>query len=324
MGRFALSAVLAGLLVATTAAAQAPEKTYRIGILDASGRTDEAYYVAFYDKLRELGFVEGRNLVVIRRSAKGRTESLGPLATELATERCDVLVAPGNEAVLAALERGTSRTPIVVIAVDYDPQATGHIPSLAHPGGRVTGVSAIQSVLPAKRLELLKEMLPNVRRVAVLSDTGSTGQLEVARAAAKRLSLQLEVLDFKRTPYDYKAAFAEASKHRADALLVLGSANFVPARPLIPKLAIEHHLPSMFHHSVWAEAGGLVSYGPNFSDVFRQAAEQVAQILKGSKPGELPVGQPTKFELVINMKTAKALGVAIPREVLLRADRVIE
>jgi putative ABC transport system substrate-binding protein len=182
----------------------------------------------------------------------------------------------------------------------------------------------VQSLLPAKRLELLKELLPTAKRIAVLSDSASTGQLEVARAGARRLGLELQVLEFKQAPYDYERAFADAVRGKADALLVLGSANFVPARPLIPQLALKHRLPSMFHHSVWAGAGGLVSYGPNFSDVFRQAAEQVARILKGAKPAELPIEQPTKFELVINLKTAKALGLTIPQSLLLRADRVIQ
>ncbi len=304
--------------------AQQSGRTYRIGILGSSGRRTEPYYIAFDQRLRELGFAEGRNLVIEYRSSGGRIERLPELAADLARQNCDVLIAPGSEANLIAIKQATRDTPIVVMAVDYDLEATGHIASLARPGGRITGVSALQSVLPAKRLELLKELLPRARRIAVFSDAASTGQLEVARAGAKRLGVELQVLEFRRAPYDYESAFADAVRAKAEALLVLGSANFVPARPLIPELALKHRLPSIFHHSVWADTGGLLSYGPNFSDVFRRAAEQVSRILKGAKPAELPVEQPTTFELVLNLKTAKALGITIPQSIRVRADRVIE
>lgn len=299
-------------------------RTNHLCILDSSGRPDEPYYIAFVRRLNELGFVEGRNLVVAKRSSEGRIERLPELARELSREPCEVLVAPGSEANLVALERATHDTPIVVIAVDYDPQATGHVANLARPGGRITGVSAVQTVLPAKRVELLKELLPKMRKIAVLSDPGSLGQLEVARAGAKSLGVELQVLEFKRAPYDYDGAFAEATRGKAEALLALGSANFVSARPRITQLAAKHRLPSMFHHSVWADAGGLISYGPNFSDVFSHAAEKVARIFEGAKPADVPIEQPNKFELVINQKTARAIGVTIPRTLLLRADRVIE
>lgn len=322
--RIARVAIGAALYFSASALAQGPAPMHRLCMLDATGRTEEQYFIAFNNKLRDLGFVEGRNLIIERRSAGGRPEKLDVLAADLAKLNCHVLVAPGNESVLIALERQTSQTPIVVVAVDYDPQATGHVASLAHPEGRITGVSAIQSVLPAKRLELLMEAVPGSRRIAVLSDESSTGQLQVVRAAATHSNVQLEVFDFESAPYDYPTAFAQVTKRKADGLLVLGSANFVPARPLIAKLAIEHHLPSMFHHSVWAEAGGLISYGPNFSDVFARAAEQVALILGGKKPSEIPLAQPTKFELVVNMKTARALNVTIPPAFLARADRIID
>jgi ABC-type uncharacterized transport system substrate-binding protein len=303
--------------------AQLSGRTYRLGIV-SSGRRTEPYYVAFIQRLRELGFAEGRNLVIEYRTSGGRAESLPELAAELARQNCDVLLAPGTEATLVALEQATGDTPIVVVAVDYDPEVTGHIASLARPGGRITGISAVQSVLPAKRLELLKELLPKARTIAVFSDTASTGQLDVARAGAKRLSVELHVFEFKHAPYDYESALAEAVRAKAEALLVLGSANFVPARPLIPTLALKHRLPSVFHNSVWADAGGLLSYGPNFSDVFRRAAEQVGKILNGAKPAEMPVEQPTTLELVINLRTARTLGVTIPPSIRLRADRLIE
>jgi putative ABC transport system substrate-binding protein len=303
---------------------QFPGRTHRLGVLSASGVFDVPYWRAFRQRLRELGFVEGRNLEIVYRWSKKPTDTLFSLAADLARQNCDVLVSPGNEAILRALEQPGGETPIVVIAVDFDPVATGHVASLARPGGRITGVSALQAVLPAKRLELMKELLPKAVRVAVLTDPSGAGQLEVARAAATRLALEIQVLELERAPYDYAAAFAEAARKRAQAMLVLGSAFFVPARPLITRLAIEHRLPAMFHHSVWAEAGGLASYGANFSDIFSLAADQVVRVLKGGNPGDTPIEQPTRFELVVNLRTARAIGVTIPRPVLLRADRVIE
>src|SRR5262249_44890323 len=172
--------------------------------------------------------------------------------------------------------------------------------------------------------ESLHDMLPAARRIAGLADSTSAGHTAAAEGAAKRLGLELQVLEFKRAPYDYDKAFAEAVRAKAQALLALGSANFVPARRQITELALRHHLPSMFHHSLWAEFGGLMSYGLNFVKTFRRAAEQVGMVLNGRNPVEMPVEQPISFELVINLKTAKALGLTIPQSLLLRADKVIE
>ena len=304
--------------------AQQTERTYRIGWLASTGRRAEPYNIAFEQRLRELGFAEGRNLVVEFRATEGRPERLPALAADLAQQNCDVLLAPGTEANLAAIKQASWDTPIVMVAIDYDPVATGHIASLARPGGRITGVSQQQLELPAKRLGLLKELLPKAKRIAVFSDTGTAGQLKAVQAGAKRLGVALQVLEFTRTPYDYDSAFAESVRAKAEALLVLTSGTFVPARRLIPELALKHRLPSMFGNAVWADAGGLVSYAPNFSEFYRRAAEQVSLILKGAKPADMPVEQPTKFELVINLKTAKALGLTIPPLLLLQADRVIE
>ena len=283
------------------ALAQQAERTYRIGWLYAvAGLRTEPYNIAFAQRLRELGFAEGRNLVVEYRAAEGRMERLPELAADLARQNCDVLLAPGSEAVLAAIKQASRDTPIVVLANDYDPMATGHIASLARPGGRITGVSQLQSELPAKRLELLKDLLPKAKRIAVFSDSATAGQLEAVQAGAKRLGIALKVVAFKRAPYDYESAFAESVRAKAGALLVLASGFFVPARRQIPELALKHRLPSMFGNYLWAEAGGLLSYGPNFSEFYRRAAEQVSQILKGRKPSDIPVEQPTAFELVIN------------------------
>src|SRR5262245_2716625 len=309
------------------ARAQPTERTYRIGWLSTGSVSllrREPYNVAFLQRLSELGFVEGRNLVIEYRAAEGRTERLAELAADLAQKKCDVFLAPGPEISLIAIKKASRGTPIVMVANDYDPLATGHIASLARPGGRITGVSQLQSELPPKRLELLKELLPKAKRIAVFSDTVTAGQLEAAQASAHRLGVVLKVVEFKRAPYDYEHAFAEAVRARVDALLALVSGLFVPGRQRITELALKHRLPSMFGNYLWAEAGGLLAYGPNFSDFYRRAAEQISKILKGAHPAELPVEQPTTFELAINLKTAKALGITIPQSMRLRADRLIE
>jgi putative ABC transport system substrate-binding protein len=318
-----LVALGGGLAWPRFALAQQAGRTYRVGWLSSVSRTEPSN-MAFEQRLRELGFVEGRNLVIEFRTAQGRTERLPELAADLARRNCDVLLAPETEALLAAIKQTSGETPIVMVALDYDPVATGHISSLVRPGGRITGMTHIQSELPAKRVELLKELLPRVQRIAVLADSSNTGQLASAKAGARRLGIDLHVLEFSRAPYDYDSAFAEAVRAKAQALLALGSANFVPARRQITELALKHRLPSMFHHSLWAEFGGLLSYGPNFVNTFRRAAEQVGMVLNGRKPAEMPVEQPTSFELVINLKTAKALGLTIPQSLLLRADKFIE
>lgn len=264
---------IGGALVATRSAlAQQAVRVHRIGWLDSTGGRDQPYQRAFDQRLRELGFAEGRNVVIEFRTSHGRIERLPELAAELARQRCDVFVIPGADAGLRAITQASRDTPIVVVANDYDPVAAGHIASLARPGGRITGVSQVQGELPAKRLELLRELLPRVRRVAVLA---------------------------------------------------LASGNFVPARRRIPALALKHRLPSMFGNTLWAEAGGLLSYGPDFSTFYRRAAEQVARILGGASPADMPVEQPATVELVVNLETAMALGVKIPESIRVRADRVI-
>jgi putative ABC transport system substrate-binding protein len=215
-------------------------------------------------------------------------------------------------------------TPIVFVAVGFDPVATGDVASLARPGGRVTGVTALQSLLPAKRLELLKELLPGVSKVAVFANEQTSSQLSLVQGTARRLGLPLHVVDFKRPPFDYEAGIAEAVRAKVDALFVLGSALWVPARRKIPELALKVRLPSVFHHSQWAEAGGLMSYGFNFPWMYRRGADMVANILRGAKVGDIPMEQPTTFELAINLRTAKSLGITIPQSLMLRADKVIE
>jgi putative tryptophan/tyrosine transport system substrate-binding protein len=319
-----LTALGAVLLSPGVGLAQPAERSYRVGWLDSTGGRNEPYQLAFVQRLGELGFAEGRNLVIEFRTTQGRAERLPELAADLARQRCDVLLAPGTEPGLVALEKATRDVPIVIIANDYDPVAAGHVVSLARPGGRITGVSQLQSELPVKRLELLKDLLPKIRRVAVLSDVATVGQLHAVEAGAPGLGVTLHVTEFKSSPYDYESAFAESVRARAQALLALVSGNFVPARRLIPELALKHNLPSMFGNYLWAEAGGLMSYGPDFSEFYRRAAEKVALILNGTKPAEVPLEQPSAVELVINLKTAKALGLTVPPALRVRASRLIE
>ena len=305
--------------------AQAENRKYRLGVLTTSAATiKDAHWIEFFRRLAELGLVEGRNLTIERRQANERVEKLPALAAELARLKCDVFFTGGAAATLAALSGASKEIPIVVIAVDFDPVATGDVASLARPGGRVTGVTAMQSTMPAKRLELLKEMLPSVGRVAVFSNSQTTEQLSVVQGTSRRIGLELQVVDFKDPPFDYRKGFASAVSAKADALFVLGSGLWVPARRTIIDFSHSARLPSVFHHSGWVEAGGLMSYGFNFPAMWRRGAEMVAAVLRGAKASEMPMEQPSIFELALNLKTARIAGVKISQSILVRADRVID
>ena len=323
--RRSLLGLVALLATSRWAHAQGAGGLFRVGWLASTENSlREPYSLAFVARLRELGFVEGGNLSIIRRHGDGRIERLPERAAELVKLGSDVLFGGGPQAALNALMQASRDTPIVFLAVDFDPVSSGHVASMARPGGLVTGVTAAQSQLPAKRLQLIKELLPNSRIIAVFANDQTTQQLEVAREAAARLGLTLHVVHFKQLPYDYEAAFADAVRARADALFALGSAFFVPARRKIPQLAVQARLPSVFHHSQWAEFGGLMSYGFNFASMYRTCAEMVTKILRGAKAADIPMEQPTNFELTINLKTARALGIKIPPHFQLRVDRFFE
>ncbi len=321
-----LLAIGGGLLAAQRWSwAQVPGRSYRIGWLSSTAESfKEPYSLAFVQRLAELGFAEGRNLTIERRHACGRIENLPAVAVELAKLKSDAYFGGGTEAGLAALTQADRETPIVFLAVDFDPVLTGDVASLARPGGRVTGITALQSQLPAKRLELLKEMLPGVGKVAVLANEQTTTQLTVVQGTARRIGLELHLILMKRPPFDYEASFADAVRAKAGALFVLGSALWVPARRLITELALKHGLPTVFHHSQWVEVGGLMSYGFSFPQMYRRSAEIFASILRGAKPGDTPMEQPATYEFAINLKTAKALGIKLPQSLVVRADRVIE
>ncbi len=323
-----LAAVLSMLAAPLSVDAQPAGKVYRIGYL-STGSATSTYLrplEAFRQGLRELGWVEGQNIVIEYRYAEGRPDRLPGLADELVRLKADVIAASPTPAVLAA--RNATRTiPIVGMGLT-EPVALGLVASLARPGGNVTGVTySVDTDIFGKQLELLKEAVPKARRVVALTNpTGTPAYplvLSSVKAAAQSLGLQLRLYE-AREPSEFVAAFAAMAKERAVALLVFGDPMFFLHRARLAELALKNRLPSMSTQWQWVEAGGLIAYGPSLPDLWRRAATYVDKILKGARPADLPIEQPTKFELVINRRTAKALGLTIPPSVLGRADQVIE
>lgn len=312
------------LLVAPLAAeAQRVGKTPRIGYLSLQSPA-EPRSRAFQGGLRELAYIDGQNVTIEYRWARHDEGRLGILAKELIDLNVDVIVAlepPGAR----VAQRLTKTIPIVIRSTD-DPVAAGFVASLARPGGNVTGLSSVSAELEAKRLELLAELVPGISRIAVLRNPvgpiAASSSARIERAAIV-LRLHLQPLEARRVE-DLEQAFGTATRGRAEALLVIRDPLFMANRTRIAQLAVRHRLPTAFDDRELPQAGGLMSYGANLSDLYRRAAAYVDKILKGANPRDLPVEQPTKFELVINMKTAKALGLKIPRSMLLRADEVIE
>jgi len=324
--RLVLAGALASLLARPlTGQTQQTGKVYRLGILGNIPLTDPEgarVWGALIQGLRELGYVEGQNLIVEHLSTKGRAERVPALAAELVRWKPDVIVAPNNLNARAARET-TQTIPIVVPTLA---ESSGLIASLAHPGGNVTGLTLLAPEMTGKQLELLKEIVPRLNRVAVLWNpvNRSTQTLvDQARGAARTLGLQLQVLEARRAE-DIESAFTAMTRERAGALLLLPDAMFILQRIRIADLAARAHLPVMHAQSEHMSAGGLAFYGPSMAENFRRAATYVDKVLKGAKPADLPVEQPTKFELIINLKTAKALGLTIPPSLLARADEVIQ
>jgi len=325
--RRAFIGTLAGGLLAApfVAEAQQAAKVPRIGYL-ALNPTPH-FQEAFRQGLRDLGYVEGRNLVIEDRDAEGKRERLPALAAELVALKVDVIVASGTPAALAT-KQATRSLPIVFTAVG-DPVTSRLVTSLARPGGNVTGLSVLAPELVGKCLEQLKQAIPAVSRVAVLWHPGAMGErtdkdmLKRAEVAAQALGVRLQVLE-ARGPADFDRAFSEMTRARADALTVLTSSMLFGERRRLVDLSAKNRLPAVYPWREGVDAGGLMAYGPDLADLLRRAATYVDKILKGAKPGDLPVEQPTKFDLVINLKTAKALGLTIPPSLLQRADQVIE
>ena len=326
--RTLLGALAGGLLAAPVVAeAQPAAKIARIGFLALNMAANPHLVEAFLQGLRDLGYVEGRNVVIEYRDAAGKPERLPALAAELLALKVDVILAAGEPHALAA-KRATKTIPIVFTAT-ADPVASGLVTSLSRPGGTVTGLSSVGPDLVGKRLELLKQVVPGVSRVAVLWQPGAADErterdlLKGTEVAARALGVRLQFVE-ARGPAEFEGAFAAMTKARAGALTVLGSPMLLIERRRLVDLAAKHRLPAVYPSRESVDAGGLMSYGANAADLYRRAATYVDKILKGAKPGDLPVEQPTKFELVINLKTAKALGLTIPASLLHRADQVLE
>ncbi len=322
--RFLLTSLAGSLVAPLGAGAQysAGGKVPRVGILN-SDTAQDARVDEFRDGLRKLGYVEGQNLLITYRWADGRLDRLPALVDDLLASHVDVIVAIG--ASVWAAKRKTGAVPIVM-AFSGDPVGTGMVSNLARPGGNITGLSFMSSELAAKRLELLKQTFPRIARVAVLyvpAEVSTVPELRETEAAARTINVTLQPLEV-RHPDDLEPLFAKATRERADALLVFAHAFAFVHRDRIVELVGRQRLPAMFGWREFVDVGGLMSYGPNVHAMLRRAAGYVDRILKGAKPGDLPIEQPTKFELVINLKTAKALGLTIPPSLLARADQVID
>jgi putative ABC transport system substrate-binding protein len=308
--------------------AQQPKKVFRIGYLsNTDAATDSSRAERIRLALRELGYIEGQNIAIEYRYAEGKRDRAPELAAELVRLKVDIIVVAGGETWIRAAKNATKTIPLVMVAIGTDPVKTGLVKSLARPGGNVTGITALSRELGGKRLELLKEAVPKISRVAVLYDPTAPGpvrevkeDLPIAARALKLIILPSEA----RAADDFEKVFAAMSKERPDGLVVTGGTVMRPNRKRIAGFALKSRLPSVSSSEEFVDAGGLMSYAADDADNYRRVAIYVDKILKGAKPADLPVEQPTKFELVINLKTAKQIELTIPQRVLGRADKVIK
>jgi putative tryptophan/tyrosine transport system substrate-binding protein len=317
---FGLGLVAAPLVHEAHAAGQVP----RVGILETGAPSASEYWPAFHQRLRELGYAEGQTITFESRSAGGRNERLPGLAVELVGLKVDIIVTTGTPAAVAA-KQATATIPIVM-AVATDPVGAGLTASLGRPGGNVTGLANLDAELSGKRLEMFKAAVPALSRVAILWNPANPAHKQALRdteAAALALAVRLQPVE-ARNPGELNEAFSAMRQERTGGLVLLADSMFSTHRARILDFAAKGRLPSIFWQRAFAEAGAFMSYGTSYPDLYRGAANFVDKILKGAKPVDLPVEQPTKFELVINLKTAKALGLTIPQTLLLRADQVIE
>ena len=314
------------VLITTSVEAQPPRKIRRIGFLAVNTPSaDKHLDEAFKQSLRELGWIEGRNSTIEYRSAEGNADRLPALAAELVDSKVDVIVSAGGTPGAQAAKKATGTIPIVFTS-SGDPVATGLVASLARPGGNLTGLSGVGPDLSVKKVELLKEIMPKISRVAFIWNPGNAANaiaLRETEAAAREVRWQVQSVEV-RGPHEFEAAFSAMSKARAPAVIVQSDQSFRSKLSRLAELAVKNRLPTMLPQREYVEAGGLMSYGETLAERYRRAAVFVDKILKGAKPGDLPVQQPTKFELVINLKTAKQIGLTIPLNVLARADRVIK
>ena len=320
-----IGGVASGVLATSLGSfAQQHGRVWRVGVLDTSSSMSAVQLEAFRKGLHELGYVEGENLVIEDRSADGRPERLAELAIELVRAKVDVIVPRGTPAALAA-KNATAVIPIVAIEVGA-PVETGLVKSLSHPGGNVTGLSSVSADLYAKRIEFIKETVPGVKRIGGLvnlSNPADAAFWKQTERIGQSLGVQVQLLEVRKS-LDLASSFDAASKQGVGALVVIGVVLLRPYRELIVELAAKHRLPTIYPTRDFVDVGGLMSYAIDYDLLYYRAASLLDRIFKGAKPGDLPVEQPTKFELVINLKTAKALGLTIPQSVLARADEVIE
>jgi putative tryptophan/tyrosine transport system substrate-binding protein len=325
MNKKILVSILAVVILAFVhhAEAQQPGKVPRIGFLASNSFSGEDNLRVLRQGLRELGYVEGKNITIEYQSAEGKFDRLPVLAAELIRLKVDVIVIQGTPAAAAA-KNATSTIPII-ISGGTDPVATGLVPSLARPGGNITGVTIMNEELAGKRLELLKETSPKVSRIGVLwnsTNPGAAAVFKQTQSAAQELRLPLQSLEVQ-TVNDLQGAFDAATRSGVNGLALLATVPITDHLKLVADLAVKNRLPSIYDRSVFVESGGLMSYGPNVLNMARRAAIYVDKVLKGANPGDLPVERPTKFDFVINLKTAKQIGLTIPPNVLARADKVI-
>jgi putative tryptophan/tyrosine transport system substrate-binding protein len=307
------------------ARAQQTEKIARIGFLgDNPGNPLVAEgYPAFLAELRKLGFTEGEKLIEYRRTDEGASQAFA-VAAEVVRSNVDVVVAFGPEIALKAAVAASQTIPIIMIAVNYDPIASGYVSNIRRPDRNITGLVLRAPELAGKQLELLVEAFPNEKTIAVLWEQASAEQFDSAQRTAQSLHIALRSYKVENPPFDFDEAFRAIAQDGSRMLLVLSGPTFSRQRAHIADLAIQHRLPTMFTFKPYVEAGGLMSYGIDTVPIFRRAASFVAKILRGAKPSDLPVEQPTNFEFTLNLKTAKAIGVSVPTSILLRADEVIE
>jgi putative ABC transport system substrate-binding protein len=332
MKRAAVPSILVAavlLFVGVTAEAQQPKKVTRIGLLSSGDpATESVRSEPIRQALRELGYIEGQNIAFVYRYAEGKRDRASELATELVRLKVDIIVVAGGEGTVRAAKNATKTIPIIMVGAGSDPVRAGLVESLARPGGNVTGFTNFSRELGGKRLELLKEAIPKVVRVAVLYDPVIPGTSREVKedlpVAARALGLTVRSWEVRATD-DFEKVFAAPTKNRPDGLYVPGGGQLMNAnRKRIAGLALKSRLPSMYGNTEFVDTGGLMSYGADIADSYRRVAYYVDRILKGTKPADLPVEQPTKFELVINLKTAKQIGLTIPPEVLARATKLIK
>ncbi len=317
--------VLCALLLALSLPAEAQQtaKVHRIGFVLGGSPGADSRVEAFRQGLRDLGYVEGKNIVIEWRFAEGKEDQVAKLAAELVHLNVEIIVTDGTNVTRAA--KNTTKTIPIVMASDADPIGNGFIASLARPGGNITGLTNLLTGLSGKRLELLKEAIPGISRMGVIwnpENPSSVSGFKETQEAARALAIQLQSLEV-RGPDEFEGAFQAATKRQARALSVVSDSLMFNNRKRLLDIAVKHRLPTMHTQSLWVEAGALMSYGTNFPDLYRRAATYVDKILKGTKPADIPVEQPMRFEFVVNLKTAKQIGLTVPPNVLVRANKVI-